>query len=98
MHNDRRSCTLLYKSNSAPSQEIGVDHSTLKVVGFSMQPSNVRNPILVTDFGIIMLVRLVQPENNKSSIMVTDSGIVMLVRLVQPENVKCTKMRLLFQK
>ncbi len=43
--------------------------------------------MLVTLFGIVMLVRLPQRSNADSPILVTLLGIVMLVRLLQPENV-----------
>ncbi len=37
--------------------------------------------MLVTLFGIVILVRLEQPENAPEPILVTPSGIVILVRL-----------------
>ena len=42
--------------------------------------------MLVTDEGIVMLVRPVQPMNAILSILVTDEGMVMLVKPVQPVN------------
>ena len=39
--------------------------------------------MLVTLFGMVMLVRLLQPENVLGWILVTLSGMVMLVRLLQ---------------
>ena len=42
--------------------------------------------MLVTLFGIIMLVRLLQPQNAESPMLVTLSGIVMLVRLLHQQN------------
>ena len=39
--------------------------------------------MLVTESGIVMLVRLEQPENALWPMLVTLSGIVMLVRLEQ---------------
>ena len=40
--------------------------------------------MIVTLFGIVMLVRLLQPTNAESPILVTLFGIVMLARLLQP--------------
>jgi hypothetical protein len=42
--------------------------------------------MLVTEFGMVMLARLLQRENAQSAMLVTESGMVMLVRLLQPEN------------
>ena len=39
--------------------------------------------MLVTLFGIFILVKLVQPENAKEPILVTLFGIFILVKLVQ---------------
>ena len=39
--------------------------------------------MLVTLFGIVILVRLLQPEKAQSPMLVTLSGIVILVRLLQ---------------
>jgi len=41
--------------------------------------------MLVTDAGIVTLVRPVQPEKAELPMLVTDAGIVTLVRPVQPE-------------
>ena len=46
--------------------------------------SKASDPILVTESGIVMLVRLLQPLKALLPILVTESGIVMLVRLLQP--------------
>ena len=40
--------------------------------------------MLVTQSGIVMLVKPVQPENVEEPMLVTQSGIVMLVKPVQP--------------
>ena len=40
--------------------------------------------MLVTDEGMVMLVKPVQPENAPSPMYVTDEGMVMLVKPVQP--------------
>ena len=40
--------------------------------------------MLVTEFGIVILVRLKQPSNASSPMLVTESEIVILVRLLQP--------------
>ncbi len=42
--------------------------------------------MLVTLFGIVMLVSLIQLKNASSPMLVTLFGIVMLVRLEQSEN------------
>ena len=42
--------------------------------------------MLVTEFGIVMLVKPLQPTNAASPMLVTDFGIVMLVKLLQQEN------------
>jgi hypothetical protein len=39
-------------------------------------------PILVTEFGIVILVKLLHPENAHSPILITESGIVILVKFV----------------
>ena len=39
--------------------------------------------MLVTEFGMMILVRLEQPLNAPPPMLVTDSGMVMLVRPVQ---------------
>ena len=43
-------------------------------------------PILVTEFGIVTLVKPEQPENAELPIPVTEFGIVTLVKPEQPEN------------
>ena len=40
--------------------------------------------MLVTELGMVMLVRLVQFWNTKFSMLVTELGMAMLVRPVQP--------------
>ena len=52
----------------------------------SVQPSNTLLPILVTLFGMVMLVKSVQLSNADSPMLVTLLGIVMSVKLLQPEN------------
>ena len=42
--------------------------------------------MLVTLFGMVMLVRPSQPENAEPPMLVTPFGMVMLVRLLQPQN------------
>ena len=42
--------------------------------------------MLVTELGMVMLVRPLQPQNASSPMLVTELPIVTLVRLVQPEN------------
>ena len=39
--------------------------------------------MLVTEFGIVMLVKLLQSPNALSPMLVTEFGIVMLVKLLQ---------------
>ena len=41
--------------------------------------------MLVTPFGIFMLVKLMHPEKASSPMLVTPSGIFMLVKLPHPE-------------
>jgi len=40
-------------------------------------------PILVTELGIIIVLKLLQQENALSPIYVTDSGIIILFNLLQ---------------
>ena len=42
--------------------------------------------MLVTELGMVMLVRPVQPQNVPSPMLVTELGMMMLVRPVQSEN------------
>ena len=42
--------------------------------------------MLVTEFGIVTLIRPEQPENAPSPMLVTEFGIVTLIRPEQPEN------------
>ena len=42
--------------------------------------------MLVTEFGIVTLVKPLQPENAASSMLVTPLPIVTLVKLLQLEN------------
>ena len=42
--------------------------------------------MLVTELGIVILVRLVQPENTDAPILVTELGIVILVSAIQSSN------------
>ena len=42
--------------------------------------------MLVTELGMVMLVRPEQPSNARTPMLVTDFGMVTLVRPVQPEN------------
>ena len=42
--------------------------------------------MLVTELGMVMLVRLEQPPNAQSPMLVTELGMVMLVRPVQRAN------------
>ena len=49
-----------------------------------LHSAKVPNSILVTELGIVTLVRLVQPSNALHPILVTESGIVTLVMLLQP--------------
>ena len=42
--------------------------------------------MLVTDEGMVRLVKPVQPENAKYPMLVTELGMVMLVKPVQPSN------------
>ena len=51
-----------------------------------VQYANALFPIVVTLFGIFMLVSPAHPENASSPIVVTLSGIFMLVSPVHPEN------------
>ena len=51
-----------------------------------LHQANAYPPMLVTLFGIVMLVTLLQPENALLPILVTLSGIVMLVTLLQSTN------------
>lgn len=50
------------------------------------QPTNAKSPMLVTEFGISMLLKPEQPLNAKSPMLVTEFGISMLLRPVQPAN------------
>ena len=52
-----------------------------------VQPSNAPPPILVTLWGISILVRPLQPRNAELSIFFTLLGISMLERPLQPSNV-----------
>ena len=65
-----------------------------EVITFSVEPlsrytvkllhlSNTPLPMMVTLFGIVMLVKLLQLSNTLYPMLVTLSGIVMLVKLVQ---------------
>ena len=40
--------------------------------------------MLVTEFGIVMPVKLLQPKNESPPMLVTEFGIVMLVNPLQP--------------
>ena len=51
-----------------------------------MQDSNAEDPILVTLFGIIILVKLSQDSNAEYPILVTLFGISIFVKLVQDSN------------
>ena len=42
--------------------------------------------MVVTEFGMLMVVRLEQPENASHWIEVTEFGMLMAVRLEQPKN------------
>lgn len=46
------------------------------------QFQNALAPIEVTEFGIVMLVKLLHPEKAEEPIEITDTGMVMLSRLV----------------
>ena len=50
-----------------------------------MQPLKAFSPILLTEFGILMLAKLLQSRNVPHLILLTDSGIVTWVKPVQPE-------------
>ena len=43
------------------------------------QPENALSPMLVTEFGMVMLVRREQPENAYSPILVTEFGITVFL-------------------
>ncbi len=43
--------------------------------------------MLVTDSGMVIVVKLVQPANAFEPILVTEFGIIKVDKLVQPENV-----------
>ena len=49
-----------------------------------LQKAKAASPILATELGIVMEVRL-QPEKAPSPILVTELGIVTEVRLLQPQ-------------
>ena len=51
-----------------------------------LQPSNALSPILMTESGMTMLVRLLHSRNARLPILVTEFGIVTLVRLLQLSN------------
>ena len=51
-----------------------------------LQPSNALSPILMTESGMTMLVRLLHSRNARLLILVTEFGIVTLVRLLQLSN------------
>ena len=51
-----------------------------------LQPSNALSPILMTESGMTMLVRLLHFRNARLLILVTEFGIVTLVRLLQLSN------------
>lgn len=46
-----------------------------------LQPSNALSPMLMTELGMTMLVRLLHSRNARLPILVTEFGIVTLVRL-----------------
>ena len=51
-----------------------------------LQPSNALSPILMTESGMTVLVRLLHSRNARLPILVTEFGIVTLVRLLQLSN------------
>ena len=51
-----------------------------------VQPANALSPILMTESGMTMLVRLLHFRNARLLILVTEFGIVTLVRLLQLSN------------
>ena len=51
------------------------------------QSRNAQSPMLVTESGIVIFVRLVQLENALLPMLVTESGIVILASSVQSQNV-----------
>ena len=66
--------------DTAPSANLQV------ITAFLLMPWKAFDLMLVTLFGIVMLVRLPQLENALLPMLVTLFGIVMLVRLPQSEN------------
>ena len=59
-----------------------------------VQPEKAESPILVTESGIVTLVRLEHPLKASLLIEVIESGIFILLRLVQPEKENVTFSRL----
>ena len=50
------------------------------------QPENAQPPMLVTEFGMVTLVKPEQPRKAPRPMLVTELGIVTLVRPEQPSN------------
>jgi hypothetical protein len=60
--------------------------ASVMIVAVSGTPENALLPILVTEDGITIIVKLVQPSNALLLIVVTEDGITIDVRPAQPEN------------
>jgi hypothetical protein len=52
------------------------------------QPSNAQPPMLVTEFGITMLVILLQVWNAQPPMLIKEAGKIMLVKLLQLWNAR----------
>ena len=75
---------VLFLSNKTPLTAVYFVLLLFTVISVMLvQPANAGRPMLVTDWGMFIVVRLLQTENANSPIVVTEFGIVIEVRLEQ---------------